>query len=181
MSDINVKGLAELQKFLDQLPVKAEQNIMRAAMRAGAKVILAEAKAKVPVGPPSGENATLYGATVGALRDSLRISTSVRKGTIKARIRAGDNKKGQPVFYAHFVEFGTAAHFIAPKSRKALFWAGHPLEGGVNHPGARPQPFMRPAMHSQAQAALVAVGNAVKLRLTKAGLEGAADIEVEGT
>ena len=181
MSTQNVKGLAELQKFLDQLPVNVEQKIMRAAMRAGAKVILTEARAKVPVGPPSGENATLYGAHAGALRDSLRITTSARKGTVKAKIRAGDNRNGQPVFYAHFVEFGTAAHFIAPKNAKALFWSGHPLENGVHHPGAVAKPFMRPAMHTQSQAALVAVGNAVKSRLTKAGLEGAADIEVEGT
>lgn len=178
MSERVVTGLSELQKFLDELPAKMEANIMRSAMRAGAKVILTEARAKVPVAAPSGENARLYGAYAGALRDSLRITTSLKAGTVKAVVRAGNNKKDQPVFYAHFVEFGTAAHRIMPQHAKALFFGGHPMAQGVNHPGAVAKPYMRPAMYSQATAALVAVGEKVKARLTKQGIEGADDIEV---
>lgn len=179
MSIKSVKGLSELQKFLEALPANMEAKIMRSALRAGAKVILAEAKAKVPVAPPNAENQRLYGGYTGALRDSLRVTARLSKGVVTATVRAGGNKRGADVYYARWVEYGTAAHRIVPTNAKSLFFAGHTFSEGVMHPGALAKPFMRPAMHQKSQAALVAVGEAIKRRLTKQGIEGAADIEVE--
>lgn len=58
-----------------------------------------------------------------------------------------------PVKYAHLVEFGTAPHFVTPKSGKALaFWGKGGLRrfitGGFYHPGTPPKPFLRPAYDS---------------------------------
>ena len=47
MTDINIKGMAELKRALEQLPAKLEANVMRGAMRAGAKVIADAAKDNV--------------------------------------------------------------------------------------------------------------------------------------
>lgn len=63
MADVKVKGLADLNKFLQQLPAKVEQSVLRGALRAGANVVMAEAKANVPVDS-------------GQLRDGLKVSTS---------------------------------------------------------------------------------------------------------
>ncbi|MTV59152.1 hypothetical protein GM547_13990, partial [Streptococcus pneumoniae] len=49
MSNVHIKGGAELNKFLQQLPAKIEQSVLRGALRAGANVVMAEAKANVPV------------------------------------------------------------------------------------------------------------------------------------
>lgn len=161
MSDLaHVKGLADLQAFLDQLPAKMEQNIMRAALRQGANVVREEAKTNVPV-------------KSGLLRDGLKVSTSSRRGVVTAKVKAG----GKHVFLARWIEFGTAAHLIKPKIAKSLFFFGQFSEG-VAHPGAAPKPFMRPALDSQAQAALLAVGEAIKKRLTKQGLD-ASGVELE--
>lgn len=59
--------------------------------------------------------------------------------------------------YGKYVEFGTPPHVIRPKNRKALKFETNRKqrleEGGkpnevfakkVNHPGTRPQPFIRP-------------------------------------
>jgi len=62
--------------------------------------------------------------------------------------------------YAPFVEFGTRAHEITPRARKALRWAaspagrrlsGAPRKGAavvfakrVHHPGTKPYPFLVP-------------------------------------
>ena len=62
--------------------------------------------------------------------------------------------------YAGFVEFGTRAHEITPRARKALRWAASPagrrLSGAprvgaavvfarrVHHPGTKPYPFLVP-------------------------------------
>lgn len=150
---VNVKGLSELQAFLDQLPAKMEANIMRAAMRQGANVVRDEAKANAPV-------------KTGLLRDGLKVTTSSRRGVVSAKVKA----TGKHAYLARWLEYGTAAHFIKPKRARSLFIAGI-MRNGVDHPGAAPKPFLRPALDSQSQAALVAVGEAIKKRLTKQGLD----------
>lgn len=152
MSENSVTGLAELQALLDQLPVKLERNVLRGAMRAGAKVQLEAAKAAVPVDS-------------GTLRKSLKIRTSARRGVVKATLTAGDKK----AFYARFVEFGTAAHWIKPKNAKALFFGL--FAERVHNPGAKPKPFMRPALDGTVQAATAAAGAYIRARLTKEGIE----------
>lgn len=162
MSDATVTGLKELQAFLDQLPAKMEANIMRSAMRQGANVVLEEAKRNVPVKSE-------------LLRNGLKVSTGLRSGVVTAKVKA----KGKHGPVAHLVEYGTAAHFIKPKTAKSLFFAGL-MRDGVDHPGAKPKPFMRPALDSQAQAALQAVGEAIKKRLTKQGLDASGvDLEAQ--
>lgn len=72
-----------------------------------------------------------------------------RTGTLKNSIGwRGVSARAAEVFaeaeYAPFVEFGTRAHVIRPKERKALrFFAGGEtvLAKKVFHPGTRPRPF----------------------------------------
>ena len=180
---IKTKGLAELQKMLDTLPAKLERNIMRSALRAGAKVLMEEAK----------QNASVVS---GELRDSIRLSTSARRGKVSASVKTD-------LFYAKFVEFGTSPHFISISAtdtpqrktrrgmqsysmktinqmvkRGSLVIGGHFVGPSVHHPGAKPRPFLRPALDTQASAAVIAVANQVKRRLTKQGLD-ASDVEVD--
>jgi HK97 gp10 family phage protein len=158
---VNIKGGAELQRFLNQLPVKVEKNIMRAALRAGANVIKAEAKENVPVQD-------------GDLKRSIKVSTSARRGTVRAKVKAGDQK----AWYWHFVEFGTAAHTIKARNGKRLFFNGI-FAKVVNHPGAKAKPFMRPALDNKANDAIRAVGRKISERLTKHGINNAPALEVE--
>jgi HK97 gp10 family phage protein len=168
---VNVKGLADLQKFLDRLPVKLERNVMRSSMRHGANLIRNDAKARAPVGPPSQKNRRLYGGYAGALRDSIRVGTSARGGKVTAYIRAGgrNKKTGAAVFYTHFLEYGTKAHNIAARVGGWLK-IGNLFAKAVEHPGITARPFMRPAMDTQAQAALQAM--AAHMRATLARKHG---------
>ena len=52
--------------------------------------------------------------------------------------------------YAPGVEYGTRAHIIRPKSKKALYWKGakHPVKQ-VNHPGSRAKPYLIPAFEKE--------------------------------
>lgn len=162
MSDTHVKGLAELQRALDSLPAKIEANIMRAAMRAGAKVVAQQAAQNVH-------------SVSGDLAASVRFGAkqSARAGNVTAYVRAGGRgKKGKnsrsPAFYAHMVEFGTAAHVIkARPPNKALALGVYK----VNHPGAERMPFLRPAMDMRANEALAVIREYIRQRLaTKHGL-----------
>lgn len=149
----HVRGLRDLARFLDQFPAKVERTILRSALRAGAKVILAHARASAS-------------SVSGRLRASMRVSTGTRGGQVSARVVAG----GADAFYARFVEYGTKPHTITAANRGALSIGGLFFQS-VDHPGARARPFMRPAMDTQAQPALVATGEYIKARLTKAGLD----------
>jgi HK97 gp10 family phage protein len=145
---VHVKGLSDLQKLLDTLPAKMEANVMRGALRAGAKVVLAEAKQNVPVDQ-------------GILRDGLKISTGTKKGVVKASIKA----KGKHGYLAHWMEYGTKPHKIKAGEGSLFYNAAHVEE--VDHPGVSPRPFLRPALDSQAGQALAATGEYIKSRLAK--------------
>ena len=105
---------------------------MRGALRAGLKVTLKRARDAIH-------------AVSGDLSGSLRVSTSVRGGMVKATLKAG----GKEAYYAHMVEFGTAAHVIEAKDGKAVSFGGHEY-AKLQHPGATAKPFMRPALDAAA-------------------------------
>jgi HK97 gp10 family phage protein len=161
MSEIHVTGLSDLQKFLDDLPVKLEKNIMRGALRAGMNVVKPVAQQNVH-------------SVSGELDAGLKVGTRVRGQTVTAYLKA----TGPHAFVAKFVEFGTAAHNIAAKTGRLSF--GGLYAKSVQHPGARPKPFMRPALDGQAQNAVIAAGEYIKNRLaTKEGLDTSA-VLIEG-
>lgn len=181
---VKVSGLKELAEFMKQLPEKLQKNVMRGALRAGAKVLEAEAKRGAPVDE-------------GNLKESIRISTRNQKGVVTASVKTDD-------FKAHWNEYGTAAHWIsvdekeAPtrktrrgekklslktlnkKMAKGSLQIGSQFVGAsVFHPGIKARPFMRPALDNKGQEAIVAAGNYMKARLaTKHGLN-TAGISVE--
>lgn len=176
MADQNIRGGRELQKFLNTLPANIEKNIMRSALGAGARVVAKEIRARAPVGPPSDEGARIYGGYAGALRDSVRVTTKVRRdGKIVAGVRVGGKgKSGADVFYAHMVEFGTRPHTIKARPGGALSFGGGSRTAGpiveVMHPGTRPQPFVRPAFDAVTSSAVSAVAEQIRKRLTKEGI-----------
>lgn len=166
MSDVQIKGLAELNAALQQLPSKIEANIMRGAIRAGAKVIAKEARENV-------HNVS------GLLAGSVRFGAKLDKveGKVQGYVRAGGRaKKGKhSAFYAAMVENGTAAHVIKAKAPNRMLAVG---VAKVEHPGSRKAPFMRPAMDQHHSAALEAVREYIRNRLsTKHGIEVPAPVD----
>lgn len=79
------------------------------------------------------------------------VDTGRLRSSIVSRAEGGGRNVGYVigtnVNYAAAVEYGTAPHVIKPKYKQALYWPGaaHPV-AQVNHPGTRPQPFLRPAI-----------------------------------
>lgn len=136
---VRIAGLAELQKLLDILPARMEANLMRGGMRQGANYYRDRARSNVP-------------EKSGALKKSIKVKTSVRKGKVITQVVAG----GGDVFYAKFLEFGTASFYagngktvgapykIEPKNKKALKF-GNVLAPYVIHQGVKPVAFMRRA------------------------------------
>lgn len=158
----HVKGLSDLQKFLDTLAPKVEANIMRGALRAGMSVVKPVAQSNIH-------------SVSGELAKGLKIGTRRRGSLVTANLKA----TGPHRSIAQLVEFGTRAHNIAAKFGGWLSFM-NVFRKEVAHPGARPRPFMRPALDSQASAATVAVGEYIKKRLaTKEGLD-TSHVMIEG-
>jgi HK97 gp10 family phage protein len=189
MADEVIKGGKELDAFLQTLSVKVEKNILRSALRQGANVIRAAAKANVPV-------------QSGLLRDSIRVSVRSSRGRVTASVKAGKGKGGKTVemlpsgkakityhdpYYARFVEFGTRPHYVKSEKTKAMMLVPNRVassgfakrlvitsETGKMHPGATPKPFMRPALDTSATSAIEAITAQIRARLTKEGINAPA-------
>lgn len=156
MADEAIRGGRQLAEFLQQLPAKVEKNIMRAALRAGANEIRKEARERVPVDS-------------GMLYRSLKVSTNSKRGRVTARLKVG----GRLAPHAYLVEFGTRPHKITARNGGGLTVGGNVVRE-VDHPGARPHPFMRPALDARSSQAVAAVAAKVRERLTLAGINAPA-------
>jgi HK97 gp10 family phage protein len=134
-----VRGGRELQEFLSQLPAKMEANVVRGGLRAGAKVISDAIRENCP-------------EDSGLLKKSIKISTSIKSGTVLVKIKTGDKK----AWYAHIVEFGARPHDLsrgmtAREERGGLISLG---EGSRLHPGSRATGFIRKALDVNEQKAI---------------------------
>jgi|SRR5579871_118008 len=122
MSDpVNVRGLAELQRTLEQLPAKVQEHVLVVAVSAGAKYLQDKIAQAAPVRADN------------ALKKMGGIGTKARlPGFLKASIgrRRDDKGSGSSVtynvgvitaaFYAKFIEFGTRHQAARPFLRPAV-------------------------------------------------------------
>lgn len=179
---IRVDGLQELDAKLKALPERLARGIVAGGLRAGARVMLAKAK----------QNAKSTGGT-GTLARSLVLardrnakplmpmySIYARRGkSYRAGMRQGRqganrqaNRTSADGFYAAWVEKGTRPHRIEGRNGKHLAFVGNAgaliFRRGVNHPGARPKPFLSTAYESEKHAALQRVKTYVTDRLQQA-------------
>lgn len=153
-NDTNIRGGRELDQLLQTLPAKMEKNINRAGLRAGAAVLLAEVKQNIPVAS-------------GALRDSARITSRARGGSVSVSVKVGSFN----AWYAHLVEFGTRPHVITPKNPGGALQFGGITTRSAQHPGSRARPFMRPALDTKLPEAIDAITKKIRERLSKQGLD----------
>lgn len=152
---LHIEGADELLRRLKQLPSKLHRNILRGALRAGAKKIKEDAERRVPV-------------DTGFLKKTIRIrggsNRMLLSSTVTAQVVAGSSPT-MDAFYAHMVEGGTQPHLIEAYKRP-LFFGGR-YANSVMHPGTPPRPFMRPALEQNASEALAETGRYIEKRLDK--------------
>jgi hypothetical protein len=160
MNEVHVTGLADLQKFLDQLPAKLERNVLRGALRAGAtQELLPEVQA----------NLMSAGAVkTGELIAGLKVKTSASGGKVTASVVS----TGRHNYIMKWIEFGVKAHNIAAKAGGWLAFGGI-FARVVHHPGFAARPCMRPALDRSGGAAVVAAAEYMKARLERGGLNTA--------
>jgi hypothetical protein len=159
-----VKGQAEVSAMLAKLPAQIER-VLRGAVRQAATVVAEDARER-------------------CVDDLVRaaIKVTVPRGTATpGRAVARIEVKGKGAFVGPWLEYGTTPHIISVKGgaldgkgvrqlnreakERSLVIGGHFVGPEVQHPGARPEPFLRPAMDAKEAAARDAAQAFINKRL----------------
>lgn len=168
-----VRGLAEVKRFIRQTPQLLEERVLRGAARAGAKVIAAAAKER---------------SRSAEVAQDVKVATRREDGRMIGLVQV----KGPSAFIAPWLEYGTAPHFITvddsqrqgrsvgrinrlanePGSSASLVIGGRFVGRTVFHPGAQPRPFMRPALDESERDAVAAAQAHINKRVTRGGVIG---------
>lgn len=155
------------RQFLAGFPRDLEQNVLRGGMRVLASVI-ADGAREMCRDPE-------VAATIG-------VSSRTEPGLVTSKVRL----RGKGAFKGVFLEWGTAMHIISVKDevrdgktvrrlnmelkRGSLVIGGKFVGASVIHPGARPYPFLRPALDRDLGKGLAAMSGYIQQRLDKHGL-----------
>jgi hypothetical protein len=138
-----MKGAAEVDKLLQQLPVEVEIKILRNGLNAGARVIRDEARSRVH---------KKSGKLSRAIKTASGTDPAAGQVTSKVKLR------GEHSFLGIFMEYGVLPHLIwASKGKGSLVINGVAIGKRVQHPGHAAFPFMRPALDAKAGEAVQAV------------------------
>jgi HK97 gp10 family phage protein len=176
--DVRIEGVEAMRDTLRALGPKLERNYYRKALRQAGKVLIEEAKARVAVrGEPYG----------GTLKRSLSVAVERNRRTKEleavlqpSRInKVVKTERGEvnivPRNYAHLVEYGAGPHRLGKGYSSRASKAGRALQiltggGGAMHPGAKAQPFLRPALDAKGNDAAERVAKVLADALKKEGL-----------
>jgi hypothetical protein len=171
---VTSKGGTEVRQFIAKLPGEIERKLLRGAGRAAANVIADEAKER-------------------SISSEVSSAIKVKVRTTEDQVVAKVQVRGRGAYIAPWLEYGTSAHFISVddsqregmsvnkinKANKAgsLVIGGKFVGSTVLHPGARPHPFLRPALDIKGDAAFAAAQGYINSRVTRSGIVGTAEPE----
>ncbi len=163
-----VTGRSSVSRYLAAAPERLARSVLRGAGKAAVEVIADEAKLRC------------VDKEVAA---AIKTSAKVGDGVVTAKVLV----KGPNAYRAPWIEYGTAAHYISVDDTQrqgmsvgrinklaksgTLVINGKPVGKTVFHPGARPFPFLRPALDVKRDEAIAAAQSYVTARTSgrKAG------------
>lgn len=151
---VQIRGVEEIQRRLRELETRTAKKATRTALRAGAKIILDEARATAPV-------------RTGLVRRAIKVKAGKSsKGMVSVLVQLGSKMFAGKSFYGAFVNFG---HFMGKRlagrwrgaERKERYTAASVAAGRVFVPGTH---WMERSFESKKNLALeVAQGKLIEL------------------
>lgn len=162
--EVKVKGFKELDEELKNLPLKLQKKAFQDASREGAKVIMEEARKKIPVRVKEWEGAN-YGRPPGTLKRK-GLSIAKAKKIIKGMILFNVFTNKKYGWYGLWVERG---HFrVIKKGIKERFKYESKVTGKTRSRAGKiigwvsAKPFMRPALQSGIKSSMETMKNIIK-------------------
>lgn len=175
---VTTRGKSEVRTFFARLPEEIETKLLRGAGRAAANVIADEAKDR---------------SISDEVSQAIKVATKREPGQIIAKVQV----KGPGSYIAPWLEYGTEAHFISVDDSQrggmsigrinretkagSLVIGGNFVGSTVFHPGARPYPFLRPALDTKEREAIAAAQSYINARVSRRGISGAAEADGDDT
>ncbi|MTH76316.1 HK97 gp10 family phage protein [Paracoccus aestuariivivens] len=136
---MNIQGLADLEKALDNLSKSVNRSVLRKSLRKAAGPMRDMAKSLAPVDDGELRDSVIIGGLLNKSQKSKhRKLTADERSSIELFV-GPSYKLGAGGRHGHLVEFGTEPHIVG-----GVF-------AGAQHPGTAPQPFMRPAFDAEAR------------------------------
>lgn len=155
---LDLSPLDALRKFSQQKAATLK------AVRAGGKILQQAVKVRAPKRVTKGGGGLKQSiglkAAPGKRGRSLALAVvGARKKVVKLVVppRGKTPRKSVPAYYAHLVEKGTAPHAIQKGSRRVARRGNSATSHPIQHPGARPNPFLAPAWHAAQREAIEAM------------------------
>jgi len=185
-----MKGNVDLGAILASLPEQLERNILRGAMRAGAEVIAdgarencRSAEVRETIGTTSRAEPGLVTAKVQTKGKGAYKAPWLENGTEPHFVSVDSEQSGGRTVRrvnrsekAGSLDIGGARR-VNVGEKGSIVINGQFVGDTVHHPGARPYPFMRPALDAKERDAVAAIGSYIGKRLTKEGLAAPAPTE----
>lgn len=134
---MQVSGLRELERRLQEFPPQLQKRALDAALRAGGKDVVEEIQRRAADDP--------------VIAHALRIRQQrKRRRTSGSHLVIGFLRRTGAGMRAAWREFGTSPHTIIARDAKVLAEGGAGAVFGrtVSHPGQPPRPFIRPALEA---------------------------------
>ena len=160
---LDPKSSAEFKRQLKELARAARREVIEAALLAGGAIIHGDAEARAP-GPLE---LVLVGGRTLRKRVDARLNKVVKAGAKFAAI--GPDKDH---WYYRFFEFGATPHDIQPVNANALVFESNGnwvvTSFARQSGGVKAQPFLRPAVDKNQEAAVDAMGSVLKREIEKA-------------
>ena len=163
------RGGADVRRFMAALPGQIERKVLRGAARAAANVVATEAKER-----------SISSEVAGA----VKVAVKAEEGRVVAKVQV----KGPGAYIAPWLEYGTDPHFISVDESQrrgmsvgrvnrlgkegSLVINGQFVGTTIHHPGARPHPFLRPALDAKEGEAIAAAQGFINARVRPAGITG---------
>ena len=171
-----VKGREAVARFIAELPAELSRKVLPGAARAAAKVVAEEAKLRTKS---------------DQVRASVKVTTSRADGRVIGKVQT----RGSGAYLAPWEEYGTAPHYISVDDSQrngmsvgrinrlskagTLVINGKPVGATVFHPGARPHPFLRPALDIKEADAVQAAQTFINAHVTRTGITGSVEGDEE--
>ncbi|MFP1683341.1 HK97-gp10 family putative phage morphogenesis protein [Alloalcanivorax sp. C16-1] len=159
-SGLEIKGLKETNRALKQLDKKVAGRIARGGTAKMAQVLRKEMRSRAP-------------SRTGEGKKNIRYKIKKLPGGVGFRGWVGPFSEA---FYFRFIEKGAAPHFIPyqgrgrnrgkARQRKPVAFDGKVFTR-VEHPGVRPQPFIRPAYEAKKREAVQEAEKRIRLMIAK--------------
>lgn len=146
---VRVEGLAEAREILQRLPHNIIRNAVTAAVRAGNRVVIMEARRQAPIGDT--------GRLAKSIRGSVKFDRhrGIVYGSVRPKNTKKERKTGKATYYGKFVIGGTRPHVIPKEGTDAMAIKGN-VFARIEHPGAKANPFMDRAAHMAFDGAVAA-------------------------